>query len=162
MAKSMVKNMAGKMDCNVTIKPSVRGKLGRLSKKAIVELAHKVLKSTKCENSVELSILVTNDREIRCLNKKYRHKDKATDVLSFAPAEAKEFVCLEHVLGDIVISAETAKKQAKEFKISFAEEFSRLLVHGILHLLGYDHEGVSERKAVEMRNLEDKLLKRLH
>ena len=149
------------MDINVTIHSSVRGKLGRLSKKAVVQLAHKILKSMKCANNVELSILVTNDKEIRYLNKKYRRKNKATDVLSFSPAEADGFVCLEHVLGDIVISAETAKKQAKKFKVSFVEEFSRLLVHGILHLLGYDHENVSERKAEEMQNLEDKLLKRL-
>ena len=141
------------MDVSVTINPNVRKKLGRLSKKAIVQLAQNVCRG-------ELSILITDDKEIRRLNKKYRRKDKATDVLSFAPAEAKGFVCHENILGDVVISAETAKRQAKEYGVSFAEEFARLLIHGILHLLGYDHENVSKRKALEMQELEDKLLAR--
>ena len=147
------------MDINITINPNVRGKLSRLSKKAVVRLAGNVLKSMKCGKDTELSILITDDKEIRKLNKKYRRKDKATDVLSFAPAEAEGFVCLKHILGDIVISAETAKRQAKEFKVSFTEEFSRLLIHGVLHLLGYDHENVSRIKVKEMQDLEDKLCK---
>ena len=149
------------MDINITVNSEVRSKLGKLSKKAIVQLAEKILRNMKCSSDVELSILITDDTEIRKLNKKYRHKNKATDVLSFAPAEAKEFVCLKHILGDVVISVETAKRQAQELGVAFADEFARLLIHGILHLLGYDHENVSPRRAKEMQGTEDRLLSQI-
>lgn len=80
----------------------------------------------------ELSVLLTGNSVIRELNREYRGKDKPTDVLSFP----MEDPCL---LGDIVISTEKAASQAEEFGVSFDEEVSRLLVHGLLHLAGYDH-----------------------
>jgi probable rRNA maturation factor len=103
----------------------------------------------------ELSVLITDDKEIRALNRDYRNKDKATDVLSFPLEERGD----SEVLGDLVISLPTAKRQAKEYSVTFKEEFRRLFIHGLLHLLGHDHENVSRQKAEKMRRMEKKLLK---
>jgi rRNA maturation RNase YbeY len=98
----------------------------------------------------ELSILLTGDRHIRQLNAEYRYLIRATDVLSFAPdnpAEASivlgegEYRPPDAILiGDVVISLETAMRQARELKQSVGKRLRSLLVHGVLHLLGYDHE----------------------
>jgi len=86
---------------------------------------------------VELSVYITDDEEIRELNKVYRNKDRPTDVLSFPLGEEANGY---KILGDVVISQDTAQRQAKELGHSLEEEVKRLLVHGIVHLLGYDHE----------------------
>jgi len=101
---------------------------------------------------VELSILITSDREIKRLNRLYRNKDKPTDVLSFPMGEE---VGGWRLLGDVVISLDTAKVQASEFGLNLEEEIKRLLIHGIVHLLGYDHElgPEEEKKFREMEEL---------
>jgi len=98
---------------------------------------------------VELSIVLVSDPQIKRLNKLYRNKDKPTDVLSF-PIGEKVNGWL--ILGDIVISVDTAKRQAQELGHSLEEEIKRLLVHGLVHLLGYDHElgGEEENKFFEL------------
>lgn len=83
-------------------------------------------------DKAELSIFLTDDDGIRELNKAYRGKDKPTDVLSFPMGD-------EVLLGDIVISLPRAEAQAEEFGCTVAEEQGRLFVHGLLHLIGYDH-----------------------
>ena len=99
----------------------------------------------------ELSVLVTDDQEIRRLNREYRGKDRPTDVLSFAQMEelpadgagrggAADAGRPPLPLGDIVISLETASRQAQAMALSAAERLRTLLIHGLLHLLGYDHE----------------------
>ena len=109
-------------------------------------------------SEAELSIALVGDKEMRPLNTKYRKKNKTTDVLSFPadhPATAKPVL-----LGDVIISVEQARRQAKERNHSLKNEMVILLIHGILHLLGYDHEG-SPQQAKIMANLEVKLLNRL-
>ncbi|MBI2412492.1 MAG: rRNA maturation RNase YbeY [Deltaproteobacteria bacterium] len=101
----------------------------------------------------ELSVLITGNEEIRALNKEYRKIDKATDVLSF-PMEDPE------MLGDIVISYEKLLAQANEFRVTADEELGRLLVHGLLHLIGYDHVK-GGRQAKEMREKEGEVIGRL-
>lgn len=103
----------------------------------------------------ELSILFTGDREIRELNRQFRKKDSVTDVLSF-PTGSHGGEAIPGgmvVLGDIAISLPQAKKQAKRIGNSFEKEVLFLLVHGLLHLLGYSHEGSAkeERKMIEMQ-----------
>ncbi len=100
----------------------------------------------------EVSLLLTDNNEIRALNRKYLNRDKATDVLSFPTGEGE-------IVGDIVISVEKAAEQAMEQGVSLEEEVTRLLVHGILHLFGYEHEqgGI---KAKRMREGEERLMKR--
>jgi probable rRNA maturation factor len=110
----------------------------------------------------EISLLITNDLEIKNLNSEYRNKDKATDVLSFPQISNTESLIDSSSLGDIVISIDTAKKQALRYKCSLKKELTRLLVHGILHLLGYDHENVSKSEAQRMRRKEKKILSMLN
>ena len=89
------------------------------------------------------------DPAIRELNRRYRNRDTPTDVLSFPLADE---VCPD-LLGDVVISVDTLRRQARQCKRSVADELLRLLIHGILHLLGYDHE-VSPAEAKRMRKAE--------
>ncbi len=105
----------------------------------------------------ELSILLTDDSEIKELNSKFRNKDMATDVLSFPMTEGESGGVEAQSLGDVVISLETARVQAKELNVSLADETLRLLVHGVLHLVGYEHENVSKEKALEMESREQEL-----
>jgi probable rRNA maturation factor len=134
------------------VKKRVRGVEGKLLSK----IAHRALEVLGL-NRAELSIVLASDPQIKRLNKLYRNKDKPTDVLSF-PIGEKVNGWL--ILGDIVISVDTAKRQAKELGYSLEEELKRLLVHGLVHLLGYDHElgGEEEKKFFE---LEDFVLKGL-
>ena len=103
------------------------------------------------ENS-EVSVTLTNDAHIHALNKKFRGVDRPTDVLSFAFRESDEpevFGADFEILGDVIISVERAKAQAEEFGHSFLREVIFLEVHGLLHLLGYDHIADDERREME-------------
>lgn len=106
------------------------------------------------QEQVELSIVLVGDKEMRPLNSKYRRKNKTTDVLSFATD--KSMPLGSALLGDVIISVEQARRQAKERNKSLKSEMTALLIHGILHLLGYDHER-SPRQAKIMAKLERKL-----
>ena len=86
-----------------------------------------------------LTVAFVSDRKMLELNKFFRGKNQTTDVLSF-PFENDEFEAEENTLGDIVISVEQAARQAKENKLDFETEIRQLILHGILHLCGYDHE----------------------
>jgi probable rRNA maturation factor len=103
-------------------------------------------------------LLITNDLEIKDLNSEFRNKDKPTDVLSFPENDSPRTAKKSEYLGDIIISIETARKQAKEYGVSLTEECTRLTTHGLLHLLGYDHEGVTKQEATLMRRKEKQLL----
>jgi len=110
------------------------------------------------QNNVELSLALVGDDEIRALNFRHRKKNKPTDVLSF-PSEGV-LAGGKRLLGDVVISIETAKRQAKERKRSLKDELATLLIHGILHLVGYDHER-SAKDARIMATLEKKIYRLL-
>jgi probable rRNA maturation factor len=94
-----------------------------------------------------LSLSLVGDEAMRALNLKYRGRNSTTDVLSFplddAPAEA------ERLLGDVVISVETARRQAADYDAPLQREIYRLLIHGMLHLKGHDHELPAERRVME-------------
>ncbi len=128
----------------VLVKKRVRG----VESKLLSKIAHRALEVLGLSRA-ELSIVLVSDAQIRRLNKLYRHKDKPTDVLSF-PIGEKVNGWL--ILGDIVISVDTARRQAQELGYSLEEELKRLLVHGLVHLLGYDHEleGEEEKKFFEL------------
>jgi len=110
------------------------------------------------QHRAELSIALVGDKEMRPLNAKYRKKNKITDVLSFFIAEQPQSGAV--LLGDVVISVEQARRQAQERNKTLKSEMVTLLIHGILHLLGYDHER-SPRQAKIMFALERKLHARL-
>ncbi len=120
--------------------------------KSFIPRENKVFK-----NSIQASILLTTNREIQDLNKKYRKKNKATDVLSFHLTENEQLK--QKYLGDIVISVQKARLQAKERSVSVEEELLMLLIHGFLHLIGYDHEKLKDEKI--MFSLQSKILKKI-
>lgn len=86
----------------------------------------------------ELSVLLVDDDEIRELNKRYRGDDHPTDVLAFSQRDGRYLEVNPNLLGDIVVSVETALVQSKKFKQTLEKELSLYLIHGLLHLLGYD------------------------
>jgi probable rRNA maturation factor len=120
-------------------------------------LARKALQALGLTNA-ELSILIVNDSRMRGLNLMYRGKDRTTDVLAFSMKEGKYSGINPDILGDIVISANTAKRQAEEKGHGLYDEIALLLIHGMLHLTGYDHER-GKKEELRMRKKERELLK---
>lgn len=98
----------------------------------------------------ELSIVIVDDAQIREINRDYLQRDKATNVISFAMQEGEGAGIQPSLLGDVVISAQTAARDAEEAGLPFVSELYFLLLHGILHLLGYDHERGTEEQAAVM------------
>jgi len=114
-----------------------------------------ILKDSGCQKA-ELSILLLDDEKIKELNKAYLKRNRPTDVISFPQNDGVRAHADSQLLGDVVISLETARRQARRSGKSLREEFAFLLIHGMLHLLGYDHEGPL-RKAREMASREKEL-----
>ncbi|MBQ7760263.1 MAG: rRNA maturation RNase YbeY [Acidaminococcaceae bacterium] len=124
-----------------------------------------VAKLHDLDDMTEVDITIVDDEEIHQLNRDYRNVDRPTDVLSFALDEDDEDEpeLLEgqlHLLGDIIISAETATRQAEEFGHGLEREIVYLAVHGLLHLLGYDH--MVEEDKVVMRAKEEEALRAIN
>lgn len=105
----------------------------------------------------ELSLLLVDDRQIRELNHRFLGRDKPTNVLAFSMREGEYSSLHPHLLGDLVISIETAKRQSKQSGLNEMEMLTLLLIHGILHLLGYEHEG-RKKEAREMAIKQKELL----
>ena len=110
---------------------------------------------------LELSVVLSGDEAVRAMNRDCRNKDKPTNVLSFATLDGDVFIHQETPfhLGDIILAFETLKKEAEEQDKRIEDHFTHLLVHGTLHLLGYDHMKINE--AEEMESLEIHILKSL-
>ncbi len=147
----------------INLQRKVRLEVG-VFKKYVVELSSSVDEA----NGKTFSVAFVSDKRMTELNKLFRGKDSTTDVLSF-PHEAEEFVGStdfsrqpsedgtpnKNFLGDIVISADQAQKQAKENKLSLDGEIKQLILHGLLHLCGYDHEtdgGEMHKRELVLRN----------
>jgi probable rRNA maturation factor len=125
----------------------------KLPLRVVRAAAREVLRSLRCRRE-QISILLTSDREIRDLNRRYRNVDAATDVLSFPSGPAGP---VAGSLGDVVISVDSAARYARQAGWSFCEEVQFLVVHGVLHLLGYDHL----RDRGEMNRIQARLARRL-
>lgn len=141
----------------------------------INKVINECLDYEECPYEAEISILLTDDDEIKEINKQFREIDKPTDVLSFPSIEymmAGDFSNLEEdtseyfnpetgelILGDIVISVDRAIRQAEEYGHSIAREIAFLTAHSMLHLMGYDHMHDDERKVME--NKQEEVLNRL-
>jgi len=125
-------------------------------------VAREVIRSEGYDEKAEVSIVFVDDAYIRGLNKQYRGIDRPTDVLSFAMREGEPILGVEDeiILGDVVISLQAAERQAKKYGHSFRREAAYLAVHGILHLLGYDHRGKEEKNV--MRDKEEEILSALN
>ena len=120
-----------------------------VDEKFLKKVVKKVFKKEKKEKA-ELSIALVGRGRIRELNKKYRKKNRATDILAF-PGDG---------LGEIVICLREVKKNAKKYKASFEKELARVLIHGLLHLLGYNHEK-SEKAAQKMEEKQNYYLEKI-
>ena len=130
----------------------------------IRKCCHAVTESEKFQGDSEVSVSFVNDERIHELNKQYRDVDRPTDVLSFPMGENGEYDLNNEtgafILGDIVISLETALKQASAYGHSLEREIGFLTVHSMLHLLGYDHEQDSLHERI-MREKEEEILESL-
>ena len=116
--------------------------------------AEKILSDLGC-HECELSILLVDDDEMTHLNLEYLGRDHPTNVLAFPMREGKDKHLHPDLLGDVIISTETAQREAQDRGVTVKEEMAQLLVHGILHLLGYDHEGAPDEAAtMEAKELE--------
>lgn len=144
---------------------SLQSKKLRVSEGYIRQLVAQVLSFVEEDVALsgvrELHVLMVNDARMREINFDFRKKDKPTDVLSFPQFTPRQLrgggkaIDLQgSYLGDLVISTETTIRQAHEFGVSARQELLRLVVHGVLHLCGYDHEGVSATEAARMRRRE--------
>lgn len=94
--------------------------------------------------TAELSLLLTDDERIRELNGIYRKQNRPTDVLAFSQLEGEEYVVTQNLLGDVVVSVPTARRQAEDRGCDLMTELTMLLAHGLLHLLGWDHDTPSK------------------
>ena len=144
--KKNASSVASAPRSGVTI--DVSGRTPEVSRRELRQWSKTILRHLG-QRRVEMSLALVTDPEIHVLNRQYRRKDKPTDVLSFPLADALQ----PSLLGDVVISLETAARQARRRHHSLREEVQVLLIHGILHLLGYDHE-VSRSEAIRMHRKE--------
>ncbi|MFC4618030.1 rRNA maturation RNase YbeY [Camelliibacillus cellulosilyticus] len=148
----------------MTLMIDIQDEQGWLTKEASDKLIHllKFAGERLHLGAAEVSVSLVNNDEIQALNARYRNKDQPTDVLSFALEESAEDEMeilgtdLPRVLGDIIISIPKAREQAETYGHAFERELGFLAVHGLLHLLGYDHQSDEERKT--MFSLQEDLL----
>ena len=124
--------------------------------KEVEKLVEFALKYQNINNSI-FNIIIVDEDTIQNINREYRGIDRVTDVISFALEDDETFIKTEYrVLGDIYICLDKAKSQAREYGHSFLREISFLTIHGLLHLLGYDHMNKSDEEV--MFNLQEMIL----
>ena len=131
-----------------------------MNQRSILKWARQVLSMQKIDHG-ELGIILVNDRQIRVYNREYRKKDKPTDVLSFPMREGVGGELHPYFLGDVMISLERSAEEAVRYGRLRREQLLILLIHGVLHLLGYDHER-SPVEARRMQRREKLLFKRIY
>jgi probable rRNA maturation factor len=126
----------------------------RLATAPLHKKTEQILNALGCDDH-EISIVITDDVQVRELNRTYRGKDKPTNVLSFPMQEGEFSDITPGLLGDVVISLDTAGAEAQAAEITTDERMSQLLIHGILHLIGFDHElGENQAREMEEKSLE--------
>ncbi|MBC2704886.1 MAG: rRNA maturation RNase YbeY [Desulfobacula sp.] len=128
----------------------------KMPTETIRQKTKQILNALGCD-AHEISIVMTNNDQVQQLNKTYRGIDKPTNVLAFPMQEGQFADITPGLLGDVVISCETAQQEADKANISLDERMSQLLIHGILHLMGFDHEASPS----DARKMEDKSLELL-
>jgi probable rRNA maturation factor len=133
----------------------------KIDKRKIRGTVLKILKILDCADK-EISLNFVDDTKIKQLNKDYRGKDKATNVLSFSLREDEYGNINPQILGDIVISVETAQKDASSGNLTFDQEIDFLIINGLLHLLGYNHENAPKEDKDKMRKKERELFSLLY
>lgn len=129
----------------------------------VKQLIKRVIKSSTVEISFckkmnfELSVLIVSSSKIKSLNKKYRMINKPTNVLAFPQIDKNNFDNINNLktslIGDIVISPEIIKKESKDYFLGYNDHFSHILVHGLLHLFGYDHKNTSDTEIMQKKEI---------
>jgi probable rRNA maturation factor len=129
-----------------TIDISINAKAWKTAKPAVARIIRRaataVFAAERLKNPIELSVVLTTDAAVQKLNKSYRGKDKPTNVLSFPAGDAV-------LLGDVILAYGTIAREARAQAKSFQNHVSHLVVHGVLHLLGYDHERTADAEKME-------------
>jgi probable rRNA maturation factor len=128
----------------------------KIQRRKIRSTVLKILKIMNCANK-ELSISFVDDNAIKQLNNQYLQRDSSTNVLSFSLQEGEYVNINPDILGDIVISAETAQRDAAIGDLSLSEEIDFLIIHGVLHLLGFNHENTTKSQTTIMQMKEREL-----
>ena len=130
-----------------------------VDRRKIGAAAARILKRLGFEG-YELTVVVVDDLEITRLNRQYFRRNRPTNVISFPMMDGTPLSLQARILGDVIISADTARRDAEEAGKKAEEEILFLLIHGILHLAGYDHEG-AKKERLEMEEKEKDLFSRL-
>ena len=128
----------------------------KIDKRMIRSTVLKILKTLGCADK-EISLSFVDDEKIKKLNIQYMGKDKATNVLSFSLLEGEYGNINPQILGDIIVSVETAQRDTLYGKLTIDQEIDFLIIHGILHLLGYNHENTTKRETNKMQQKEKEL-----
>ncbi|MGA2782117.1 MAG: rRNA maturation RNase YbeY [Smithella sp.] len=128
----------------------------KIDKRNIRCIVLKILKILDCADK-EISLSFVDDENIKQLNKQYLERDKATNVISFSLREGEYSNINPQILGDIIISVETAQRDAIKGNLTVTQELEFLIIHGILHLLGYNHENTTKKETNKMRQKEKDL-----
>lgn len=131
-----------------------------IDRRSVRRAMSRIMKHLNCSDKV-IGLLFVDDREIREINRNYLSRDYPTNVISFSLTEGDFGDINPDILGDIVISVETAFKDAERSGMAFNDELAFLMIHGILHLLNYDHENASQVKTQVMRRKEQELFYKL-
>jgi probable rRNA maturation factor len=131
-----------------------RQKAVKLDLRRIRRVVHKLKEVLSCSDQ-EISLLFVDNEQIRQMNRQYLNRNHPTNVISFPIREGDYSHVNPHLLGDIVISVEQALQDAASGDLPFNDEIDFLLIHGLLHLLGYNHEGADDKEALKMREKED-------
>lgn len=123
------------------------------------KVATRILSALGCPEETELSVVIVGDRSIRCINREYLDRDRPTNVISFSQREGDCASIAAHILGDVIISADTSAREADAGGMAQFERLCFLLMHGILHLCGFDHERSGEAEAARMEKKEEALFR---
>ena len=125
------------------------------------KVAARILSALGCPDGTELSVSIVGDRSIRRVNREYLARDRPTNVISFSQQEGDFGGVATGMLGDVIISADTSAREAEQGGIHPFERLCFLLLHGILHLCGYDHERSGDKEALRMEQKEEELFRTL-
>ena len=144
----------------MTIHIENRQKKIKLNRRQLRQNTERILEILQLEGK-EVSLVFLDNAGIRDINRDYLHRDWPTNVISFAIGEGEFSGINPDLLGDVVISVERAMDDARDGNLPFEDELDFLVIHGLLHLIGFDHEGCSEAEASLMRDKEQELFQAL-
>jgi probable rRNA maturation factor len=133
----------------------------KIDKRRIRSTVLRIMRILDCADK-EISLSFVDDEKIKELNKEYLGKDKPTNVISFSLREGEYSDINPQIMGDIIISVETAQRDALLGNLTVSQEIDFLIIHGILHLLGYNHENTTRKETNKMRKEENDLFKVLY